>query len=237
MPLSLAARNAASGVETFIAPGGLVSIYGSQFADQAAQPNGSPFPTQLNGTQVLMAGKPLPLRYVGSGQVNAQVPFGLTANTQQQLIIRRGSTISVPQDVVVAAAQPAVYTQDQKGIFGSAQGVIVNGITNALITAANPARAGDVVVIYCNGLGEVAPPVPSGAPAPSAEPLARTVNPLTVTIGGINAVVNYSGLAPGYPDLYQVNAVVPTGVAAGSAVPVVLNIAGQTSPAVTMTVQ
>ena len=171
-----------------------------------------------------MGGKALPLRYVGPGQVNAQVPFDLTPNTQQQLVVQRGTTLSVPQDVVVAAAQPAVYTQDQQGILGSSVGVIVNGSTNALITTSNPATAGDVVVMYCNGLGAV-----------TAEGLLS--NPLTVTIGGINAAVQYAGLAPGYPDLYQVNAVVPSGVQAGSAVPVVLSIAGQTSPPVTMAVR
>jgi uncharacterized protein (TIGR03437 family) len=49
--------------------------------------------------------------------------------------------------------------------------------------------------------------------------------------------VNFAGLAPGYPDLYQVNAVVPSGVQPGPAVQVVLNVAGQTSPTVTMVVQ
>jgi len=66
--------------------------------------------------------------------------------------------------------------------------------------------------------------------------LARTMNPLTATIGGVPATVNYAGLAPGFPDLYQVNLVVPAGVNPGSAV-VVLTIAGQSSPPVTLPVQ
>jgi uncharacterized protein (TIGR03437 family) len=103
--------------------------------------------------------------------------------------------------------------------------VALNGTTNALITISNPTTAGDVVVMYCNGLGTV------------TGPQSLTVNPLTVTIGGINATVQYAGLAPGCPDLYQVNAVVPSGVRPGSAVPVVLSIAGQTSPPVTMAVR
>jgi uncharacterized protein (TIGR03437 family) len=232
-PQTFGAANAASGVGTFISPGGLVSIYGQQLADQAGEPGGLPFPKQINGTQVFLAGQALPLRYVGSGQVNAQVPFELAPNTQVQLLVQRGTTLSVPQDVVVAEAQPGVYTQDQSG---KGAGVIANGITNTLITPANPARVGDVVVIYCNGLGAVNPPVASGTPAPAGGPLSRTVNPLNVTIGGIPAKVTFSGLVPGYPDLYQVNAEVP-GVTPGDQVPVVLNIAGQTSPPVTMAVR
>ena len=232
-PVTSGAANAASGVGTYISPGGLVSIYGQQLADQTEQLSSAPFPTQLNGTQVLMGGKALPLRYVGGAQVNAQVPFDLGINTSQQLVVQRDTTLSVPQNVVVAAAQPAVYTQNQSG---SGPGVIVEGSTNALITSANPASAGDVVVIYANGLGAVSPPVPTGSPAPSAEPLARTVNPVTVTVGGIDAQVQFAGLAPGYPDLYQVNAVVPAGVASGAA-PVVLTVAGQLSPPVTIAIQ
>jgi uncharacterized protein (TIGR03437 family) len=63
------------------------------------------------------------------------------------------------------------------------------------------------------------------------------VNPLSVTIGGVTAQAQFAGLAPGYPDLYQVNAGVPSGVQAGSALPVVLSIAGQISPPVTMAVR
>ena len=181
-----------------------------------------------------MGGVPLPLRYVGGNQINAQVPFGLNVNTAQQLVVQRGTTVSVPQNVIVAPAQPGIYTQDQSG---SGAGVIVDTSNNALITAGNPAKAGDIVVIYCDGLGAVNPPVATGSPAPSTEPLARTVNPVTVTIGGINAPVQFAGLSPGYPDLYQINAVVPAGVSPGGAVAVVVTVAGQISPPVTMAVQ
>jgi uncharacterized protein (TIGR03437 family) len=166
--------------------------------------------------------------------VNAQVPFELTVNTQQQLVAQRGSSLSVPQDVVVAAAQPAVYTRDQSG---KGAGVIVNGSTNTLITPATPAHPGDTVVIYCNGLGAVDPTVPSGTAAPLEGPLSQTVNPLNVTIGGVPAQVKFSGLSPGFPDLYQVNVTVPAGVIPGNEVPVVLTTAGQTSPPVTMAVR
>jgi uncharacterized protein (TIGR03437 family) len=63
----------------------------------------------------------------------------------------------------------------------------------------------------------------------------NTVNPVTVTIGGQNAAVSFSVLTPGYPWLYQINAVVPN--VSGDAVPVVVSVAGQTSPLVTMAVQ
>ncbi len=91
-------------------------------------------------------------------------------------------------------------------------------------------------VVYSTGLGDVSPPIGTGQPAPSTEPLARTVNPVTVTIGGVSAQVLYAGLAPGYAGLYQVNALVPAGVSPGNQVPVVLSVAGQNSPAASVSV-
>ena len=230
VPVTIATANAASFASTFVAPGGFVAVFGQEMAGATSQSNTLPLPSQVSGTQVLMAGRPLPLLYVAPGQINAQVPFNLAVNSTQQLVVMRGSSISVPQDVVVAAAQPAVYTQDQSG---SGPGVIVD-VNNALLTASNPAKAGDIVVIYCNGLGAVNPPVPEGV---AATGLSSTVNPLTATIGGIPATVQFAGLTPGIPGLYQVNAVVPAGLPSGTQVPVVLTIAGQSSPPVTMAVR
>ena len=102
--------------------------------------------------------------------------------------------------------------------------------------ASHPAAAGDVLVIYCTGLGEVSPALTAGMPAP-LDHLSQTVNPVTVTIGGVPAPVAFAGLTPGFAGLYQVNAVVPKGVASGSAVVVALGEAGQVSAAVTMAVK
>ena len=235
-PVTVGANNSASGLGAFISPGGLISIYGQQLANAAATSGAPPFPTNVNGTKVLLGGIALPLRYVGGGQINAQVPFGLGINTQQQLIVQNGNSASVPQNVMVAAAQPGIYTQDQSG---KGPAVVTDfQLGNAEVTPSNPAHVGDTLTIYCNGLGATNPPVPTGTPAPSTEPLARTASTTTVTIGNVNAIVQYAGLAPGYPDLYQVNVVVPLGVVPGSAVPIVLTVASQSSPStVTIAVQ
>ena len=233
-PFTVGVGNAASGASAYIAPGAVVSIYGQQFSAGSSTSSTLPFPTNVNGTQVTLGGTALPLRYVGSGQINAQVPFNVGINTAQQLVVMNGPTLSAPQSVVVAAAQPGVYTQDQSG---SGPGIIVDLNTGAVVTASHPAHVGDVLVIYCNGLGAVNPALPTGTPAPLNGPVSSTVNQLTVSVGGMNAPVSFAGLVPGYPDLYQVNSVVPSGIATGNSVPVILTIAGQSSPPVTLAVQ
>src|SRR2546428_46264 len=81
-------------------------------------------------------------------------------------------------------------------------------------------RAGDVISVYCTGLGPVNPAVAEGIPA-SSTVLSRTVTPVTATVGGQTATVNFAGLAPTFTGLYQVNVVIPNGVAPGDNVPVV----------------
>ncbi len=55
------------------------------------------------------------------------------------------------------------------------------------------------------------------------------MNELIVMIGGQRAQVLFSGLAPGFSGLYQVNVLVPEGVGSGPEAPVTLGIAGQTN--------
>jgi uncharacterized protein (TIGR03437 family) len=173
----------------------------------------------------------LPLLYASDGQINAQVPYDIAINVPNQLVVRRGNAISVPQSVSVAPAQPAVFTKDQSG---HGQGIIVNGISNQLADSAAPVTAGDAVVIYCTGLGAVSPPTPPGTGVTGPTP---TVQPVTVTIGDHPAQVAFAGLTGGFAGVYQVNAIVPAGITPGSSVPVVISTAGQSSPVVTIAVR
>jgi len=218
----------------WITPGGLITVYGVNLSDRAGQNTGLPLPQQLNGTQVLLGNQPLPILYTSAGQLNVQVPYTVPVNTQYQLTVQHGNALSVPQQLVVAQAQPGIFTVNQQG---TGQGAIMKSDGVTLAQPGTPASIGETVVIYCTGLGAVSPPVKEGLPAPSTPPLSTTVNTVTVTIGGKAAQVAFSGLTPGYAGLYQVNAVVPTGIATGDTVPVVVTVAGQTSPAVTIAVR
>jgi len=193
----------------------------------------APFPPTLNGTEVTLAGQALPLLYASNGQINAQVPYALTLNTQLQLQVTLSGVPGVPQSLTVAPAQPAIFTKSETGM---GQGAIVN-LSYVVVDANAPASPGDTVVIFCTGLGAVSPAVAPGVLAPSTPPLAQTVSTVTMTIGGLPAVVSFAGLAPGFAGLYQINATVPVGVTTGNNVPVVIQVAGQTSPPATMAVQ
>jgi uncharacterized protein (TIGR03437 family) len=217
-----------------IAPGGLITVYGVNLSDGAGQSNGLPLPEQLNGTKAFLGDKTLPILYTSTGQLNVQVPYTVPVNTQYQLTVQRGNTLSVPQSLVVAMGQPGIFTVNQQG---TGQGSIVKSDGVTLAQPGTPAAIGEAVVIYCTGLGAVKPAVKEGEPAPGPPQLATTLNAVTVEIGGKAAQVTFSGLTPGSVGLYQINAVVPAGITTGDAVPVVISVVGQTGPAVTMAIK
>ena len=215
-----------------LAPGSLIAIFGSYLADGQASAQSLPLPTVLGQTQVLMDAQELPLVFVSEGQINAMLPYDIAVNTRHQLIVRRGSSYTTPEPVTLAPAEPAVFTRDQSG---KGPGIVIDS-RYQFVDASNPAAAGDVVVIYTTGLGEVTPKVAAGMPAP-VDSLRPTASPVTVTMGGVSAPqVLFAGLAPGFTGLYQINVVIPVGVAAG-AVPVVISVGDRPGPPVTIAIR
>ncbi len=219
-----------------LAPGGFVSIFGANLSSGLNQSPTLPLATQLGATQVVMAGRPLPLQFATGGQINAIIPYDIPANATQQLIVVNGPAYSQPEPVIVAPAQPAVFTADASG---KGAGIVVDVLPDGsqfVVSASNPGSAGDAIVIYCAGLGPVDPPVAAGSAA-SLTQLSNTVNPVMVTIAGQSAQVLFGGLAPGFAGLYQVNAIVPGGIAPANNVPLVVTVAGQSSAPVTIALQ
>ncbi len=216
------------------APGSVISISGTNLApgNAAAQ---LPLSTALSGTEVLLGGELLPLLYTSSGLINAVVPYDLPVNAQYELIVSTGGMISGPQTVTVAAAQPSIFTIDNTGV-ASVAGAVWNQITNGTAAvAAAPSggiSAGQKLVIYCTGLGAVNQTVDPTTGAPASVSASNTVS---VSIGSQSATPSFAGLVPGYTGLYQVNVTVPSGVAAGSQIPVSVSVAGQTSAPVNVT--
>jgi len=217
------------------APGALMAIFGSSLASSTATATTLPLPTQLAGTEVIIGGVTMPLLYAGSGQINAMVPFTLSANTTQQLIIQAGTTLSVPESATVAPGAPGTFTVNGSG-SGQAIVIAINADgTYYVVSTAQPAHPGSTIVIYCTGLGGVQSSIHAGESTPLT-PLSPTSEAVTLTIGSTNVPVAYAGLVPTFSGLYQVNAVIPTGTALGDAVPLTLTTVGLTGPPVTIAI-
>jgi adhesin/invasin len=225
--------SASFATEAPLAPGSIIAIFGTHLADEAIAAQALPLPSQLGQTQVIVAGQSMPLFFVSDSQINAMLPYDIPVNRPYQVIVQRGTSATIPETITLAAAGPAVFTKDQSGI---GPGLVFDAQFRSN-DPANPAAAGDAIVIYTTGLGDVTPAIPAGAPAP-LDALSPTSSPATVTIGGVDAPqVLFAGLAPGFTGLYQVNVVVPAGVAPGEAVPIIITVADRPGPPVTLAVQ
>lgn len=216
-----------------VALGSIAAVFGSYLLNSPARNVGVPLPDTLAGLSLDFGnGVKAPLFYASDGQVNFQVPWELAGRLQTTVTARLNDHASEPQYVNLALYAPGIFTANGRG---SGQGAIVDS-SYRLTDAANPAARRSTVQIFCTGLGPVTNQAPTGSPSPR-EPLATTTTNPIVTIGGVPALVTFSGLAPDYVGLYQVNAVVPEETVSGSAVPVYLIIGGASSNTVTMAVQ
>ena len=238
-PAPAAALNSAnvSGVAQ-ISPGSWVTILGDRLANGTSSASGT-FPPSLVGTAVTIGSTALPLDYVGPTQVNALLPFSLTPNTSVSLAVQRAGTVSVPINVTIADVGPAIFSTTGDGTGQGAVVIASSGVLAAPVGAfpgSQPVARGDYLAIYCTGLGAVNNTPADGAPAPSSPPLATTLATPGVTIGGVPAVVSYSGLAPGLVGLYQVNVQVPNNAPTGDAVNLAITVGSLTSNKVTVAV-
>ncbi len=208
--------NAASNL-TAIAPGSLISIYGSNLAPvPSVSATAVPLTTSLGNTTVQINGIAAPLLYVSPNQINAQVPFE-TAVGAATLAVAGVSPVSVP----VSATGPGIF-------------VVQNFADGAANSADDPAAAGQYVVVYMTGQGAVDHPVASGAAA-IGNPLSSALAPVTATIGGKDASVLFAGLTPGLVGVLQVDLQVPA-VAAGNQ-PLIVTIGGVPSSSVGVAVK
>ncbi len=223
-----------------VAPGSIVSVFGTDLASSAAGAPAVPLPTSLGGATLLFnGGQAVPKFYASPLQVNIQIPWELSGLGSATLTDTVGGTTSSPVTVSLSQYSPGLFAFSQGGVGQGA--IIIAGTGGALAapsgfaTSSRPVRSGEFLAIFSTGLGPVTNQPPSGSPA-SADPLSATLATPQVTLGGIPAVVTYSGLAPGFVGLYQVNVEVPTGILTSNAVPVVISIGGVSSNFVTIAV-
>ena len=223
-----------------VAPGTMISVFGERLSNGEQIATLVPLPGRLNTVEVRLGNLRLPLFFVSPGQINTQLPFDLPIGAVTLAV----SNVDRPG----ASFRTAALADQAPGIFsftgdGRGQGTILVAGTGLLARPAidplsRPARRGEVVEILCTGLGRVNNPPPLGQPTP-VTPLATTLVTPIVTIGGVRAEVLFSGLAPNYVGVYQVNARVMQATPPGLFIPVTVQMGegGPESNTVTIAVE
>jgi uncharacterized protein (TIGR03437 family) len=217
----LTAQNAASGVAGTVAPGEIVTLRGYGLGPATAA-------VGSGGTQVTFGGVAAPVFSAQSQQVTVQVPWEIAGQTSTEVVVTynggppAGASASAP--VVVATAAPGIFA--------------VANSDGTLNSSTNPAKAGGFVTIYGTGGGVTNPLGITGGLWSITASLPTLTLPVSVSIGGTNAIVLYAGSAPTLESGYfQINVALPSGLQASPAVNLVVTVGGSSSVAVPISIQ
>ncbi len=202
-----------------VAPGSLATAFlGSPITVEATLAEGLPLPAALAGVQLVVDGTAAPLLFVNAEQINFQVPSGVTLGAPVPVRLVVAGAESQSGTLTATAAAPGIVHNPQTG-----EAVVLHGGDNSPVTGASPAARGEIVVLYGVGPGATEPPVADGAAA-GGDPVSVPVGVTRAFIGGVEAETLFSGLAPGFVGLWQINVRVPRdGISAG-AVPLLVTL-------------
>ncbi len=187
-------------------------------------------PTSLDGVSVMVGGSPAYIAYVSPTQINALAP-NLAAGAVS-LTVTNSSGTSAPVNTVAQATQPAFF---QWGSYAVATRqdyslVVRNGTFPGIATL--PAKPGEVVILWGTGFGATNPSAPAGAVVPS-DTTYNTASNVSVTVGGVQAMVYGTALAPWFVGLYEVAIQIPGSLVDGD-YPVIATISGTPTPSSTL---
>jgi uncharacterized protein (TIGR03437 family) len=211
-----------------VSPGEIVSLFGDVIGTERlaqAVPSGGYFPNRAGGVQVLFDNTPATLIYEYAQQTSVIVPYATAQRAQTAITVINNGIASTTVTVPVQAAIPGIFSADSSG---TGQGAVLNA-DNSLNSRSQPATKGQPIVLFMTGEGQTNPAGVDGKLAASVYP--KPVLPVTVTIGGRQARVDYYGAAPTLvAGVMQVNAVVPEDAPSGD-LAVVVNVGGVRSQA------
>lgn len=182
-----------------IAPGGMISIAGTNLSASTESNNSTPMSTALADVCLYVNSEALPLAMVSSGQITAQLPFDVPASANMVLTSSGGMT--APLTLTPLATAPAIFRNNGLPI-------IIRNSDGKTITDSTPIHLNAKLTIYLTGMGITTPPVNTGEAGPS-DPPAAVANTPTITIGGANIWVLSAGLMPNQVGVYQIEAQVP----------------------------
>ncbi len=195
------------------------------------QSEGAPLPWSLAGVSVTIGGANAPLFSVsalsGYQQINVQVPQEVMFASDGSAAItvsqdgRTGTGTAILQGYYPTLSTPGEFFTSPNSLYGAFQ----HATDYSLVTAENPAHAGETVIGYLTGLAGTVPVVPTGQASPYS-PLAvvpqttlqmslRVREYAIVTYTSVSPAITFLGLAPGLVGVYQVNFVLPPNIPAG----------------------
>lgn len=239
-PLPTSVTNAASQIPGAVAPGEIVSIYGTNMGPAEGvfgAISNNMLETTVAGIQVMFGNTPAPLLYVSATQINAIVPYELSGQIQTNMQVSNLGTVSATLQLSVTATVPGIFTLTENG-QGAGAIINVGNVNGGINGAANPIPQGGAIEVFAAGLGQTTPQGVTGNITPLDGTGLKNVTGVTATVAGLPCTVLYAGSAPGFVEgAFQVNVQLPPSVPSGAQA-LVIKVNGVSSQAgVTVAVQ
>lgn len=201
-----------------LSPGGIIAVLGSGLSSAEVVADTLPLPKELNNVRLRIGDQDAPLFAVRPDQIRAQVPYNVRPGDSVSVRVINNGRISASQTHLVFPTRPGIQQTDGVAVAYDGNGNQISFL--------NPARPGGLLRIRAYGLGLTDPVAGTGAAAPAG---AAVVNPVRVSIGGLEVPVVSGALVAGEVGVYQVSVLLPENIPTGSEVPVVLLQTGITS--------
>ena len=160
-----------------VAPGAMVSLFGSGLASATIQADSTAWPEELGGVKVTVNGVPATLGAVSTSQINLLIPAGVTGPTAT-FIVENGSARSAPVTAPLEQASPAIVTRDGSGFGLAAMEPIAAGREVTFLIAGISATT-PVKVYFAGRPAEVLSI--SGGPSPGLRQVRVRVGPSTLS--------------------------------------------------------
>ena len=193
-----------------VAPGSIVSIFGSGLANDYVSGPTAPLAQTVGNVTARIGTRLLPLLFVSPEQVNAYLPSDL-ADGQYTLGVRNGSQAEIPGKLTVVRHAPGLFGQQ----IGDQFVATAQRPDGTLAAPDRPAKRGEQVVLMGTGFGPNQRPVLDGFPAAETP-----ANPLRtqpeIVVGDTVYAPDFAGAAPGLVGVTVLRFTVPAEWSAGT---------------------
>ena len=214
-----------------VAPGSVISIFGSNLAADVVTGPGSPLAQTLSGTVVQAASRLLPLFFVSPGQINAELPADLAEGPQTLVVSAQGQP-DVHASFTVVRNAPGLFEQ---AVNGQSFAVAVHQDGSA-VTLGSPAGHGELLTVYGTGFGPTHPVRPVGFAVPQTPPFAL-LDAASVLVGDAVIPAENAFAAPGSVAVDIVQFRLGDGAPSATNAPLRVSINGELSNTVLLPVQ
>jgi uncharacterized protein (TIGR03437 family) len=214
---------------TAVAPGSIISIFGQNLAPTVQVGPVNPLSQSIEGTTVTVNDLILPLMFVSPQQINAQLPSSLAAG-DYTLQIQNAGQPNISGTFKVARNAPGLFYQTTDSV-NYAMALHADG---SMVTTASPAAAGETISLLGTGFGPYQQTVLDGFFPPNPAPPVQ--DPVLLSVAGVNPTSTTTA-APGFTAVDMTQFQVPSGLAAGTSVPVLVTINGVDSNTVMLPLQ